>query len=258
VKCPECGAENRIDVLFCRECGAQLEHELSDVRATVDRERRQEQAKATARTVRFLLAASIVLVIAGYAFRKAYKALPANHVVAFATAPTVNVPPSATITEDNPQFLEELGDKFGVDFPEPVKIPAARSVLKNEEDEIKKLRKAEYQRNAVVVKFKSPTRADLRGLLLGDFYLHPSASAKHKPIHIADVQQITRRSATRWGLEAARGLDLGAQKSIAVEIPNDATLKIQLVEITDDGKPKPPAETLLSEVRRIEPLRKED
>jgi hypothetical protein len=256
VKCPECSAENRVNVLFCRECGAQLEHELSDVRATVDRERRQEQAKATAGTVRWFLAASIVLVIAGYAFRKAYKDLPGNDVVAFATAPTVDVPPAVTITENNPEFLEELDDKFGIDFPKPAKISAARPMLKNEEKEIKKLRKAAYQHDAVVVKFRATGRADARGLLLGDFYVRPSSSAKRKPIHISDVQRMIRRSDSRWGLEEARGLTLEARKSIAVEIPDPDGLTIQLIEITEEGKPKPPAEIRLSEVRRIERLRK--
>lgn len=256
MKCPECGAENRVNVLFCRDCGAQLEHELSDVRATVDRERREEQAKATAGTVRWLLAASIVLVIAGYAFRKAYKDLPGNDVVAFATAPTVDVPPAVTITENNPEFLEELDDKFGVDFPKPAKISATRSVLKNEEKEVKKLRKAAYQQDAVVVKFKASGRADARGLLLGDFYVRPSASAKRKPIHIADVQRMTRRSGTRWGLEEARGLKLEARKSIAVDVPDSGGLTIKLIEITEDGKPKPSAGIRLSDVQRIERLRK--
>ena len=156
MKCPQCQAENRIDRLYCDQCGATLEHKLEDVRAAIDKEIRTEKADAAARGAKWLLAVSIILFFLGRGFRGCYKNLPENDIVAFASAPTVQIDDRITVKVTN----------FGVAIPKPKAIrpptPAAdkRNVEKELQDEA-------YRRAAVILKHRG-SRTPITGVLLGE------------------------------------------------------------------------------------------
>ena len=40
ITCQKCGAEMAVNRVYCDECGAQLEHDINEVQASVDQENR--------------------------------------------------------------------------------------------------------------------------------------------------------------------------------------------------------------------------
>jgi hypothetical protein len=238
VKCHQCGFDNRIDRLYCEQCGLPLEHDLSEVQAHVDKELRTESAKATARGVRWLLAVGIVLAFIGYYFRGAYKELPDNDIVACATAPTIPVDDQVTVTTDH----------FGVPVPplKPIKPPVlpAKQLLREED-----IQKEAYRRAAVVLKHRG-TKNSVQGLLLGDLVLDVPVEKDKPPVqvHIADIRSLAPAANDEWDLRA-----VNLPKPVKIAIPNAKHLKIKLLEPQATGEPKL-HEIPLTTVESIQPV----
>jgi hypothetical protein len=223
VKCHQCGFDNRIDRLYCEQCGLALEHDLSDVQAHVDQEIRVESAKAPSRGVRWLLATGIVLAFVGYYFRGAYKELPDNDIVAFATAPTTPVDDQVTVTTD----------RFGVPLPplksiKPLVLPA-KELLREEA-----IQQEAYRRAAVVLKHRG-TKNSLQGLLLGDIVLDVPVEKGKPPVqvHLADIRSLAPTPNEEWDLRA-----VNLPKPVKIAIPNAKRLKFKLLEPQPTGEPK--------------------
>lgn len=241
MKCPQCQADNRIDRLYCDQCGAKLEHKLEDVRAAIDKEIRTEKADAAARGAKWLLAVSIILFFLGRGFRGCYKNLPENDIVAFASAPTVQIDDRITVKVTN----------FGVAIPKPKAIrppiPAAdkRNVEKELQDEA-------YRRAAVILKHRG-SRTPITGVLLGDLILYP-VPPKHKdpiPIHVADVRELTTTPlAGTWAIKA-----VNHPAALRVEIPNHRKVKIDILPTKPGEDPAEPKSIPLPAIESIKPLK---
>jgi len=235
MKCPKCGAENPINRIYCGECGAELEHDLKEIQATVDQEIRVERARATSRTIRWFLGAAIVLCVVGYYFRRAYKDLPANDLVAFASAPTVQVD-DRVCAESN---------EFGVPLPRP-RRPAKVGGRVDEAAMLKELANKAYQRTAVTLKQKGIKRR-LEGLLVGDIVLHitPEGQAQSKAVPAADLRRLRPLDKKLWELEA-QGLK-GTIRATILDA-DQVVLQILLREAdgttTQQGVPLPNLEEL--------------
>ena len=222
MKCPECNAENRIDRLYCDNCGAQLEHELRDVQDAVDKEIRDERAKSTGRAVRWLLAVSIVLAFAGYYFRGAYKTLPENELVAFAIAPTTLVNDRLTVTTD----------QFGVPLP-AVKAIVHPTVSRDRRATDQALRDAAYRRAAVRLKHRG-NRTPIQGLLLGDLVIYVPQPDGKKPIavHIADIRSLRPTIPGEWEIRA-----VNLPQAVKTGIANHRKVRIRILEPKPGGDP---------------------
>ena len=88
--CPKCQVENTTRHTYCKACGAELDHSLQNVQASVNKEIKTERVAANALRVRWLLGFSVILFAAGFIFRRNFKELPSNSVVAFAAAAIVS------------------------------------------------------------------------------------------------------------------------------------------------------------------------
>ncbi len=240
MKCPECQFDNPIARIYCEKCGAPLEHDLEDVQEAVDDEIRAEKAKSTARFTRWFLAASIVLCIIGYNFRAAYKDLPENDVVAFATAPTTEINDRVTITTD----------KFGIRMPRlrQVKPPVVRPQDRAPEQT---LHEQAYRRAAVQVEQRN-RREVLEGLLIGDLVIELPGAEQETPtaVHIADLRHLRPAVPGKWEIQA-----VNLAEPVTVTIPNHETLKLQLLTPTgaDDEEPEV-HEIRLAGVKAIRPV----
>jgi hypothetical protein len=215
VKCSQCDAENRIDRLYCEQCGAVLEHDLGDVEEAVDKEIRAEKAKALARAVRWVLAASIVLAFAGYYFRAAYKELPGNDIVAFATAPTTQVNDRITV----------ITDRFGVRLPVARRV-SVRPPRPDRRTTVQERRRAAYRRAAVSVKHRG-NKKPITGLLLGDLVIYVKRARQKQPtaVHIADIRQLRPSLHDEWEIHA-----VNLRAPVKTTIPNHRKVKIQILE----------------------------
>jgi hypothetical protein len=240
VKCPECQFENPIARIYCEQCGAPLEHDLEDVQEAVDDEIRAEKAKSTARFTRWFLAASIVLCIIGYNFRAAYKDLPENDIVAFATAPTTEINDRVTITTD----------KFGIRMPRlrRVKPPVVRPDDRMPEQT---LQRQAYRRAAVQVEQRN-RRDVLEGLLIGDLVIEVPGAEQETPatVHIADIRHLRPTAPGEWEIRAVQLPD-----PVTVIIANHETLDLKLLtpKGADDEEPEV-HEIRLAAVKAIRPV----
>ncbi|MBM4040764.1 MAG: hypothetical protein FJ290_19850 [Planctomycetes bacterium] len=221
MQCKKCGTENAINRLFCDNCGAELEHALEDIKAAVDKEIKDEKAKATARSIRWLLGLAFVLFVIGILFRNAYKDLPANDIVPFIAAPTVEPGEApAVVTSD-----------FGLDLPHVRPAPALRPKLP---EPVFRARVAEeaYRRAAVTVHAKN-LKGPLTGLIVTDLVLlfTPSGEAKPIPVHAADIAALSLTAGGLWDL-TARSLDKPVRGSFA----DAATLDLHLLHRTSDKR----------------------
>lgn len=221
MKCPQCQFENRIERLYCEDCGAPLEHDLRDVQQAVDKEIRQEKAKATARGVRWLLGTGIVLAFIGYYFRAAYKELPENEIVAFATAPTTQINDRVTVTTD----------RFGVSLP-PLKAIRAPNLRRSDITPKNEIRKQAYRRAAVRLKRRG--RDFLEGLLIGDLIVYVKLPGSKKPVavHIADVRHLRPGPGELFEIQA-----VNLPTAVKVAIPNHRKVRIKLLEPQAGGDP---------------------
>jgi len=229
MKCPQCGAEMPVTRLYCDECGAQLEHELSEVEASVEEEIRRERERATAKTVRWLLGVSVLLFVAGILFRRAYKDLPPSDIVAFVEPPTATLSHLDTVVVSN----------FGVELPSPPRRPAI-SRPRRETAQREALDLA-YRQAAVVVRSRGG-KEPLEGLLVGDAALEVIPQAgKSEVVGVAEIRSLKPLGDQKWqlttihnpesrtvGIRAAAGL-----KVLVLPRGADAPTAIPLLAITE-------------------------
>jgi len=229
MKCPRCGAEMPVTRLFCDECGAQLEHEISEVEASVADEIRHERERATAKTVRWLLGVSILLFVAGMLFRRAYKDLPPNDIVAFVKPPTAALSPLETV----------VVSKFGLDLPTPPREPGIGRP-RGEAAERRALDLA-YRKAAVEVRSRGG-KEPIEGLLVGDAAIEVIPQAgKSEVVGVAEIRSLKPLGDQKWqlttiyhpkprtvGIRAAAGL-----KILVLPRGADAPTAIPLLAITE-------------------------
>jgi len=206
--------------MYCDECGTELEHDLSKVQDSVDAENRLEKMRSIAKTIRWFLAASLVLTIGGCYFRRAYRDLPDNDIVAFAEAPKVRVETETSV--ETTDFLVPLPD------PKPLVRPAAVAA-----DNIDaKLIDDALRRETVVVRKRGQERRT-EVLLIGDLVFFVSAPGRREPVavHLADVRRIRPLGQNRWEIEA-RGL----KEPASVTFAKPAKVLIKVLERRPDGR----------------------
>jgi len=228
MKCSRCGTENAINRLYCDECGAELEHDLSEIQASVDKEVRQERQRATARAIRWLLGVSIIVFFAGFYFRRAYKDLPENDIVAFIPAPAVEMGDVETVTTPT----------FGVALPEvkphrPPRMPRDDGFAQAVSGEA-------YLRAAVVVRHPKAGEP-VTGLLVGDLVLEGPVAGGGKPVavHVADLRSLRPLQGGAWEI-AARGLE----KPVQITLENAERLKLEVLAKGADAPVAIPLKTL--------------
>jgi len=180
--------------------------------------------KAAAHTIRWFLGIAIILFIVGYYFRNAYKDLPANDIVAFATAPTVQIDDRVTV-----DTLD-----FGVPLPYPQPPPEPQDTLTelSQRPLVEALAEDAYKRLAVTVKLK-PTGRTVEGLLVGDlvFYVPAAGQAPSRPVHIAAVCRMVPVGGNQWEI-SARDLP----KPVRLSIPDPQRVKLFIHERKEPGK----------------------
>ncbi len=233
MKCPQCGAEMPVNRLYCDECGAPLEHDLAEVEATVKEEIRRERERATARAVRWLLGVSLLIFVAGILFRRTYKDLPPNDIVAFVRPPAARLSALETVVISN----------FGLEVPEPRREPAIRRP-RRENVQRRALDEA-YRRAAVEVRTKGG-KEPLTGLLVGDvvFEVVPEGG-KPKVVGAAEIRSLKPLGGSRWELTTRL-----EPKPATVTIPGAAGVKLLVLP---RGAEAPTAIPLLA-VTGIKPL----
>ena len=219
--CKKCGSENAINRLYCDNCGAELEHDIADIKAAVDREIKDEKATATARSVRWLLGTAFVLFVVGSLFRNAYKDLPVNDIVPFIAAPAVELSePPTVVTSD-----------FGLDLPN---VRPALALRPKEREPVFQARVAQeaYRRVAVTVQAKN-LKEPLTGLIVTDLVLlfTPSGEATPTPVHAADIAALSVTGGGLWDLTAR---SLG--KTLRGSITDAPTIDLHLLRRTPDKK----------------------
>jgi len=233
MRCPQCGAEMPVNRLYCDECGAQLEHDIAEVQASVEEEIRRERERATARTVRWLLGVALLLFIAGMLFRRAYKDLPPNDIVAFVEPPAAELSTTETVVISN----------FGLEVPTPPREPAATRP-RREVAERRALAEA-YRRAAVEVRTKGG-KEPLIGLLVGDLALHVvPEGAQPESVGVGEIRALKPRADGKWEL-----ITCFSPKPATVAIPAAASLKVLVLP---RGADAPTAIPLLT-VSEIKPL----
>ena len=211
ITCSKCGAQVPVNRMYCDECGAQLEHDINEVQASVDRENRLEKAKRIASTIRWFFAAGFVLTVGGCYFRRAYRELPENDVVAYATAPTVPIEDETSVgTLD-----------FLVPLPDPKSVPRPPAV---EDDDIDAKLVDEALGRTLVSLHKRGASSAVNVLLVGDTVFFVPVAGRKEPVqvHLADVRRMRPLGQGRWEIEA-RGLDEPAQ--ITFETPGRVLIK---------------------------------
>ncbi|MFW6107106.1 MAG: zinc ribbon domain-containing protein [bacterium] len=240
MKCPQCGAENPVNRLYCDACGAELEHDLAEIQATVDREVRDERAKAVERNIRWFLVASLLLAVVGYSFRRAYRSLPENELVAFAAAPIIEVDDSVVV--GTLQFgvpLEKLPQPARTTTPIPlvVRTEAARELAEEA-----------YRQRAVVVKLKGVKRST-EGLLTGDIVLRltPAGSAEPLYVHIAQVRAIRPVGEDEWEFQV-----LGREDPVRARVEDPGSVRIGLL-VRRDGEVST-QKIALPAIEKVQPL----
>lgn len=235
--CQKCGAMVPVNRMYCMECGAELEHDLTEVQSSVDAENRIEKVRNLGKTIRWFLAASLVLTVGGCYFRRAYRRLPQNTVVAFAAAPMIGVGAETSVATN----------EFLIPMPEP-KAPQQTS---GEEpaDLDAKLVESALQRAMVTVR-KRGRRSSIQVLLIGDTVLFLPVEGKDEPVpvHAADIRRLRPIAPRRWQIWA-RGLDEPATLSL----DNPGKVRFKMLERRPDGREV--VQTVpLDDIQEIKPL----
>lgn len=220
IVCKKCGALVPVNHMFCDECGTELEHDLNEVQASVDAENRLQQIQSIGKTVRWFLAASLVLSIGGCYFRRAYRDLPGNDIVAFATAPTVVVDTETSV--ETTEFLVPL--PAPKDPPKPPAVDDASVNAKLIDDAL---------RRATIVLRKRGQNRGTEVLLIGDLVLFVPIPGRPDPIpvHLADVRRIRPLGSNRWQIEAR---NLAEPAEITFDEPEKILIKA--LERRPDGR----------------------
>ncbi len=206
--CKKCGHDNPLRRLYCDNCGAELEHDLADVQAEVDREIKREKARATALSIRWFLGVSAIFCLVGVLFRSAYKDLPENDIVAFVAAPSVELATPPTVTTN----------KFGVDLPniQPAPPPKATTTEKQFKD---KVLDDATQRAAVTVTAKGLKEPAITGLIVTDLILQFTPAGEAATVHVqpCEITALRPLGGGQWELatrslpKPLRGTFAGAQ-----------------------------------------------
>ena len=238
ITCSKCGAVVPVNRMYCDECGAEIEHDPNEVKASVDLENRIDRIKAISKTVRWFLAAAFVLTIVGHYFRKAYKQLPQNDVVAFATAPTVDIS-----EEETADTLD-----FGVALPELKEAPKPPDAKSDKA--IDNQLAADAFRRAVVSIKKKGVNQPIKALLVGDQMLPLTIAGQATPtrVHVADIRSIRPLTRGLWEIQA-HGLKTPVRTSFA----KPGKIHIQILEFRADDKQVHLAITL-DQIQELKPL----
>ncbi|MBM4030239.1 MAG: zinc ribbon domain-containing protein [Planctomycetes bacterium] len=236
--CKKCGTDNPINRLYCDNCGAEIQHDLEEIKAAVDREIKSDKAKATSISIRWLLGLSFVLFVIGSLFRSAYKDLPANDIVPLIAAPPVELtePPTITTTQ------------FGLEVPNPRATPISKASLPPAKFRAQVTDDA-YRRAAVVVNTKTG-KEPLAGLIVTDLLLHftPSGEAAPIPIHAADIAALRPTGGGLWHLTAR-----SQPKTLTGAFADAAAIDLHILRSPADKKPAPDTVPLRN-VIEIKPL----
>jgi len=220
IVCKRCGAMVPVNRMYCDECGTQVEHDLNEVRSSVDAENRIEKIRNLGKTVRWFLAASLVLSIGGCYFRRAYRDLPHNDLVAFANAPTFGVGAECSVQTD----------QFDVSLPGP-REPAKPAAVEDPNLDAKLIDEG-LKRELVVVRKRGQNRGT-EVLLIGDtvFFVPVAGQPEPVPVHLADVRRMRPLGGDRWEIEA-RGL----KEPAPVTFPKPDRVLIKVLERRPDGR----------------------
>jgi len=237
IKCPECGAEMPVNRMYCDECGAQLEHDLNEVQAAVDHEVRYERIKSISRTVRWFLAASLVLVIGGCYFRKAYRDLLPNDIVCYATAPTVSIDEEASAETD----------QFGVLLPEP-KTEAAPQPVEQGDIDARLIQQALARATVSIRKRGAPE--PMQAILVGDvvLFVRPRDAKEPVPVHTAGIRRIRPLGKNRWEITSS-----ALKEPVVATFEKPDKVLFHILERRPDGKEV--RQTIrLDEIQELKPL----
>jgi len=236
IPCPNCGAMVPVNRMYCGECGSEIEHDPNLVQASVDAENRLAKIRNISKTIRWFLAASLVLTIGGCYFRRAYRDLPSNDIVAFATAPTVPISAESSIETLN----------FLVAMPEP-KPPAKIEPEAGNVDA--KLIQDALKRTTVLVRKRGQNRG-FEALLIGDTVFDVKVPGRDGlvAVHLADIRRIRPLTARTFEIQA-RNLKEAAK--VTFEKPEKILLKV--LERRPDGREA--IQTIpLDQINEIKPL----
>lgn len=220
IPCKRCGTLVPVNRMYCMNCGAELEHDLNEVQSSVDAENRLEKVRNLGKTIRWFLAASLVLSIGGCYFRRAYRRLPQNTVVAFATAPTVGV--EAETSVETRDFLIPMPELKEPEKPAPA----------DESNIDAKLIDAALGRAMVSVR-KRGQRSSIDVLLVGDtvFFVPVKGKDEPVPVHVADIRRLRPLGPKRWQIEA-RGLD----EPVQLTVDDPSKVRLKMLERRPDGR----------------------
>lgn len=218
--CKKCGHDNAVNRLYCDNCGAELEHNLEDVRAAVDQEIKRDKARATSIGIRWFLGFSIVVLLVGFLFRRAYKDLPANDIVPFIAAPMVELgePPIYTTAE------------FGPGLPAPKLAPPPRAT--RPAAAFKAEVAADAFRRAAVAIHPKDGKDRILGIIVSDTVQSfiPSGQSEPCDVHPADIA--TLRTLPDGGF----GLTLRSSgKALQGTFPAAATIDLHVLRRAPDG-----------------------
>ncbi len=238
--CKKCGTDNPVQRLYCDNCGAELEHDLSEVQASVDREIKREKASATALSIRWFLGVSAIFCVVGILFRNAYKDLPANDVVAFVAAPNVELGTPPTVTTN----------KFGLDLPNIQTAPPPRPSMPEAQLKAKALDDA-IRRASVTVHAKGLKEPSLTGLIVTDLILQftPVGAAAPLAINPCEITALRPSGGGLWDL-STRSLE----KPVRGTFPLPQSIHLHIAHRAPDGKvvTDPIALTNITELSAVE------
>lgn len=236
MQCKRCGTDNPVSRLYCDECGAELEHNIQDIQATVQQQIRVERAAATAKSIRWFLTLAFIVFLAGIFFRNAYRDLPPSDVVAFVNPPIARVEEIDTATTTH----------FGIPLPKAKPVPPPRrprldpAITAQVADDA-------YKLAAVTVRHKK-SNDPASGLLIGDavLYATPTGQDAPVPIHVADVRSLRPLDKGAWEIAPRGGMGKPLQATIA-----DAD-KIELLFLPKGAEE--PIAIPLANVQEIKPM----
>jgi len=236
--CPKCKTENTTRNIYCRSCGAELDHSLKNVQASVDKEIKRERIVANARRVRWLLGFSVLLFAAGSIFRRTYKDLPTNSVTAFAAAPGVELD-----THIAPKAVP-----FDVALPK-VTPGSSRRELVDDQAILGELTEEARRRRSVKLQRKG-LKDPLIGLLVGDlvFYAKEPGTLTLLPIYIAQVRSLRPAGKDAWEIR----MD-GRADPIRIELPSPGGIQVRIL-IHEEGKEPTVQPVPLGSIENIQPL----
>ncbi|NQT85546.1 hypothetical protein HQ560_02205 [bacterium] len=236
--CPKCHVENTTRHTYCKACGAELDHSLQNVQASVDKEIKRERVAANALRVRWLLGFTVLLFAAGFIFRRNFRDLPSNSVVAFAAPPAVELdhriaPKSAPFDVKLPK-LEAVNTR-----PSRIDHKAIFDALTEE---------ARLRRSVSLKRKQMKVR--LVGLLVGDrvLYAQEPGTLALLPISIAHVRELRPAGKDTWEVRVD-----GRNKPLRISPPFPGAIQLRLL-VYEEGKEPTVQPVPLTNIEEIVPL----